>query len=196
MRLVPLSLALLGGMTAAAQAAPVEWAVADGGNGHFYELVTTPLTFDQASAAAQASTFMGVSGHLVTITSAAEQAFLDTLNPTNIDAWIGASDTDHEGVFEWVTGPEAGQVFWTAADGTITYSNWNSGEPNNWGSSGEDFVEGWFGGQADWNDIAGTASNAYIVEYSISAIPLPAALPLLALGLGALGYAGRRQRQN
>ncbi|WP_424974486.1 lectin-like protein [Dinoroseobacter sp. S124A] len=190
---IALTAALIAGLPLAATAAPVQWSTADGGNGHYYELITTKKTFADASAAAQASTHAGLSGHIVTITSAEEQAFLDDLNTNQMEAWIGASDTDEEGVFAWITGPEAGTVFYTTTDGAQTYANWNPGEPNDWGS-GEDYVEGWFGGAKDWNDIKASNKNAYIVEYSVVApIPLPAALPLMLLGLGALGYARKRK---
>ena len=41
----------------AAQATPVQWQVEEGGNGHWYELVTseTILTWHEAQAAAEAS---------------------------------------------------------------------------------------------------------------------------------------------
>ena len=54
-----------------------------------------------------------------------------------------------EGTWKWVTGEE-----WT-------YSNWNSGEPNN--SGNEDGLE-FYAHTGKWNDIPTTSSDAYILE--------------------------------
>ena len=47
-----------------------------------YKFISGFFSFDQAIAAAQAQTFNGVSGHLVTITSASENAFVLSLIAT------------------------------------------------------------------------------------------------------------------
>ena len=54
------------------------------------------------------------------------------------DVWLGYTDRAQEGV--WV---------WASSTCSSTYSNWNAGEPNDWGD-GEDcgYVEGGGG----WND--------------------------------------------
>ena len=79
---------------------------------------------------------MTLGGHLVTINDAAENAWVvDTF--AHYDGvirplWIGLTDRDSEGNFQWVSGQ------------SFTYSNWNvlSGEPNNSGGSGyeEDYT--------------------------------------------------------
>lgn len=89
-------------------------------NGHSYQVVwytggsSTDRSFATALAAAAASTHNGVPGHLVTITSPAEQLFLEVTFPATIlgEGWIGASDAAVEGEWRWITGPEAGQLFW------------------------------------------------------------------------------------
>src|SRR4051812_34903349 len=97
-------------------AGPTEWSTADGGNGHFYEFISYEAITSWTSARDDAASmfFNGTAGHLVTITSAAEDAFLltnfgsyigdpNTGVPGNF-AWIGLSDAASESTFQWVTG--------------------------------------------------------------------------------------------
>ncbi|MCC2096496.1 MAG: VCBS domain-containing protein [Hyphomicrobiales bacterium] len=126
-------------------------------NGHYYAYVAGGLTFAEASLAAEAA-----GGHLATITSAEENNFLkETFGSTG---WIGASDANAEGVWQWVEGPEAGQTFWQGS--TVTYDSWYSAEPNNAGN--EDYAVLFGGGLSGfWNDIPGTRSDVgYYVEIS------------------------------
>ena len=174
--------ALLAG---AAQGAPVQWNSGAGANGHWYDIVFSALTWGQAEAAAASMTNLGQTGYLATVTSAEEQAFLNALNPNNTGAWLGGTDQNVEGTWEWITG-EA----WT-------YNNWYSGEPND--QFGEDYLAGWWSGTTFWNDLpgpnyAGSNIRAYIVEYNTAAVPLPAGLPLLIGALGVLGLAARRRK--
>ena len=168
-------------------AAPVQWTTASGGNNHWYELVTgtTWIGWLAANSAATGSTFMGMTGYLASITSAAEDVFVSALNLAGFDAWLGGSDSVSEGIWTWTTGEAWG------------YTNWNGGEPNN--SGNEDYLAGWQNAGA-WNDCnescySGLVSS-YVVEYApkISAVPLPAALPMMVVGLGALGLIGRRRK--
>ena len=88
------------------------------GTGHYYEIVSSTKTWPQAKAAAEASTLYGLSGYLATITSQAENDFLE--NKIGADAWIGGSDSSTytsnshpvtEGTWEWVSGPDNGNTF-------------------------------------------------------------------------------------
>ena len=169
-----------------ALAAPVQWDA----NGHYYELVNTHMTYHDASAAAAASEHEGVKGHLVTITSKAERLFLDALNPHTHDVWLAASDRETEGVWKWIEGPEAGTVFYTVLGGAEGYENWYRNEPNDW-RTGEDYAEGWWRGQT-WNDVSASNRNRFIIEYSVSAIPLSGSLPLLLTGFAGLAFLRRR----
>jgi hypothetical protein len=188
------------GTASAVSAAPVQWEVASGGNGHWYEFVTSAFGFvGDLEALAEASTFMGMSGYLVTITSQAEQDFLNSIWPGPLGSAdgerydfgnnfaIGISDRDEEGVFRYIGGPEAGQI--------ISYTNWNPDEPNDF-MEGEDYALGWWEntGNGGWND-ANFAGGGYIVEYSAapSVIPVPGALPLLLSGLAAVGFTRLRR---
>ena len=83
----------------------VEWAVADGGNGHAYEYVRSPGTWAAARDAAAGRSFRGVAGHLVTIGSPAENTVVVNLRGNgDLRAWIGLTDEANEGTFTWITG--------------------------------------------------------------------------------------------
>ncbi|NQU76220.1 MAG: PEP-CTERM sorting domain-containing protein [Planctomycetes bacterium] len=102
-------------------AAPVQWRLSDGGNGHFYEIMPDQtLSWTAAGSTAQAA-----GGYLATITSQAEQTFIENIfdsGPTGSGGyWFGLNDSLLEGDFRWVT------------DEPLAYTNWNSGEPNNAG---------------------------------------------------------------
>lgn len=109
---------------------------------HFYRYVKkTDITWKEARDSAANMQYYGLQGYLVTITSAVENDFIWT----KIDGigWIGASDEENEGAWKWVTGPEAGTLFWQGAVNGYRvngeYSNWAAGtEPNNAGD--EDFA--------------------------------------------------------
>lgn len=151
-------------------------------NGHFYELIRRDnTTWDVAKEIAEKRTYRGLSGYLVTITSPEENDFL-MLNFEAGTIWLGASDGEEEGVWKWVVGPEAGQVFWRGdgAGKAEAYANWDRNEyfhePNNMNE--EDFLV-WssrspFGqGRPDaprgtWNDqgVERTADQV-IVEFSL-----------------------------
>ncbi len=81
-------------------------------NGHTYAVYNDSMTWQEAKAACEA-----MSGYLVTITSAEEQAFIETLleNGTKKQYWIGLISDGNQ---EWVTGEE------------FSYSNWDAKEPN------------------------------------------------------------------
>lgn len=187
---------------ASAHAAPVQWTTGSGGNGHWYDFVVVPggISAPAAEAAAESSSFMGLGGYLATITSAAEQSFLNTVWPGAGTVsgqfggysyfLIGASDRDTEGTFEWIGGPEEGDA--------LVYTNWDSGEPNNLGD--EDYTVAWWEDSTTgaWNDggsgVSDTSIRAYLVEYSIAPVPVPAGLPLLLAGLGGLAMLRKRKR--
>src|SRR5262245_61233653 len=132
-------------VTQAANLTFFQWAVADGGNGHYYALTQTTETWLSAEAEA-----VGLGGHLASITSQGEQdflvnTFLSGANGQNV-YWPGLTDQAVEGTFVWTSGED------------VTYTNWQSGEPNNF-LGVEDFVAiNWhfsfnIGSFATWNDL-------------------------------------------
>ncbi len=96
--------------------------------------------------------------------------------------------------WHWVTEPGGPIPF--------TFTNWLPGEPNNHSVFRfgqfltEDYLQWQIINNSGWNDLPVTDVSQYtIVEYSTSAVPIPAALPLLAAGLGAMGFQGWRRRK-
>lgn len=190
-----------------AGAEPMQWDVSSGGNGHFYELFRTSVSWTDARDAAAAMAFMGDTGYLATITSLEENNFLVStfdlsstagVDPNNAFAWIGASDMDSEGDWRWVVGPEAGIQFYDKATDLPTspfnFAPWGILEPNNAGGI-EDFAAVNLGLtqtgsgtlRGEWGDTAGNVVG-YIVEYSV---PEPGTAVIL-MGLGVLGLTTRR----
>ena len=183
------------GAAAAALALPSTAHAASFFNGHYYEFVNTNLSWQDALAAAAAAPSMaGYTAHLVTITSAAEDAFVKTLAGSAVYVWAAGTDEAEEGVWKWAAGPEAGQTFYIQGMGIQPgYSNWNGGEPNNLGN--EDYLHINANAPNNWNDIYATfPSGGYVVEYS-NAVPEPATWAMLVLGFGVVGGVMRR-RQN
>lgn len=129
------------------------WRPSVGGNGHFYEYVKPAIfSWNAANAAANARSLMGRAGHLVTITSAGENAFVTALKGTgDLRAWIGLTDLDGSNTWDWVTGEP------------FVYSSWNGGEPNN--MTFEHWVE--IHASGGWNNVTETFNlmQGYLVEY-------------------------------
>ncbi len=101
----------------------VLWSRANGGNDHWYRLVSEPATlgFEEAATAAAA---LVPGSHLATVTSAGENAFIASL-AARIDpigqslVWIGGvqepGSSEPSGGWGWVTGEEFGYTNWYAS---------------------------------------------------------------------------------
>ncbi len=138
----------------------------NGVNGHFYRPITTGNTYTGARTAAEATTFKGQTGYLVTITSADEDAFIYN-NVPQMQIWFALTDEVTEGRWVIDAGPEKGTIIKTSNGQTAgniqgQYNNWAGGEPNN--SGNEDYaVTKWNGTQ--WNDLPNGFYNPYVIEY-------------------------------
>jgi hypothetical protein len=110
-------------------------------NGHSYYRSTGSAYWSTAK-----SNCAAMGGHLVTVTTSGENAFIYNLWPSG---WIGLTDEVTEGTWKWVTGE------------TYSYTSWNSGEPNNAGN--EDYVQ--FVGAGKWNDLPNAVSLPYVLEF-------------------------------
>jgi hypothetical protein len=139
----------------------------NGVNGHFYKPVSTGVYYTAARAAAEATTFKGQKGYLVTITSADEDAFIyNNVPQTNI--WFALTDEASEARWVIDAGPEKGTLIKInngQTNGNIPgqYNNWANGEPNN--SGNEDYAVTKWGGGSQWNDLPNTFNCPYVIEY-------------------------------
>jgi hypothetical protein len=110
-------------------------------NGHSYYRSTGSAIWTTAK-----QNCINMGGHLVTVTTAAENTFIFGLWPSG---WIGLTDEVTEGVWQWVTGE------------AYSYTSWNPGEPNNAGN--EDYVQ--FVGGGKWNDLPNNQNLPYVLEF-------------------------------
>ena len=132
-------------------------------NGNFYRLVREPVSFEAALQAAGSTTLNGTVGHLVTITSEAEnqalwKAFVEPSDGVQAATpWIALSDKAQEDTWIWQAGPEQGAE--------ALYQPWATGEPSN--HSDEDHaVLHWQREAGGWFDYSAERRDQwYIVEF-------------------------------
>ena len=144
------------------KAGPIQWTVAEGGNGDWYDLVMPDTyqysyTWTQARAAADSMTWDGLQGYLAAVTTPEESEFLRDnfssqlsdngplnpgVGPTNSKyAWIGLFAPTPTSAFQWVTGEP------------VDFTDWAPGEPNYYGTADWQFVHYWdrdFGSGPSW----------------------------------------------
>ncbi|WP_348797723.1 T9SS type B sorting domain-containing protein [Flavobacterium adhaerens] len=145
-------------------------------NGHYYEYVPSlGISWTAARDAADVRTYYGLKGYLATLTAADESQLAGAQAPGA--GWIGGTDASKEGEWKWVTGPEAGTVFWNGkGNGTSpNYANWNSPNEPNDSNNNEDYAhitDPSVGNPGTWNDLPVQGDppgpyhpKGYIVEY-------------------------------
>jgi hypothetical protein len=133
---------------------PIQWRVADGGNGHWYQVLSQNLIWPNAKIECERR-----GGHMATITSAAENAFI--LNGLALGPFAYQI-----GAFQPIEACEPG-CLWTWVTGEAwNYVNWFPGEPNDANATvGEDWSVLW-GTTGQWNDIGPGGGNSTIIEWS------------------------------
>lgn len=120
--------------------------------GSTYFRSNSNLTAENAHLAA-----LALGGHLVTISDAAENAFITGI--TTSEDIIGLTDRDSHGTYKWVTNEP------------LTYTNWAGGEPSCLvpvcgGSGQEDWtVTNFLSMPGIWNDYLNFQARRYIVEF-------------------------------
>lgn len=133
--------------------------------GHSYNFLPTVSSWTNARNGAVAQ-----GGYLSAIGSQGENDFLNALAGGG-RLWIGLSDHASENNYVWVNGE------------TVSYTNWNPGEPNRsaWNA---DYIEMYSSGK--WNDRKNSANRGYVTEFDtpiagvgrISGSPSGATLPV------------------
>ena len=176
------------GIVMTANAVPVQWSIADGGNGNWYDAISYSSNWENAKIDAQSR-----GGYLATLTSANENAFVWNNLPYNLYFLGGYQinrDSEPSGNWAWVTGEP-----WN-------YTNWHPNEPNDgvgYPTPHEEYLE--FKGITtigEWNDIYDVTRDGYIIEYKSNPMSVPDASVMLLLGtslIGLLGF-GRRSKRS
>jgi hypothetical protein len=162
------------------QPAPVSF------DGRYYQVViANKISWDAARAAAEQRTFQGVQGHLATIGSAEEDAFIHKLRQqvlkrshpplSGSELWVGgyqvpcATTTPEPACgWLWLNGESIAPT-----NSAVPYTNWLNGEPNNerrrpgpFTRASEDHLAIGLQGAFGWND-EGQLGNVwgYVIEY-------------------------------
>ena len=177
-----------------AGAIPVQWTVASGGNGHWYDVVgggfngvAQQFFWDEAKADAE-----NRGGYLATPTSLGEWNFIKS----NYTTWLGPTDPGgYQSRMGWLgayqtnpSGPNLDSWTWITGE-PWSFTAWHGGEPN--GGGNENHLVTWFHEGSGWNDVYANPFRYYI-EYDTNPIPEPS--NALLLGLGLVGFAVRGRR--
>jgi hypothetical protein len=192
-------------------AAPIQWAIADGGNDHWYEVVSAEgISWNAARSAALSMYYDGLQAHLATLTSEEELTFLDgVIQDQGLgEMYVGgyqnpSNEPDPKAGWTWVNGEgwfPGYDNYGLGADPNVPFAHWNGNEPNDaYGTASEQWLGvGW--AARSFNDEGNVANiDGYIVEYdptTISDVPdTSVTAPLLGGALALLMMVYRRIRK-
>jgi hypothetical protein len=165
--------------------------------GHYYDAIafSSGITWNDAKTFAGNSIYLGMNGHLATITSADENSFIVNslggplaITTFFLGGYQPAGSPEPGGNWQWITGE------------TWSFTNWVPGEPNNTYSGGAIFnsqttstseeVLHFFLSGGQWNDVPLMSGwGGLIVEYEPTPVPLPSSMLFFGTGLvGLIGY--------
>ncbi|MEN9640315.1 MAG: hypothetical protein RLZZ262_2184, partial [Bacteroidota bacterium] len=122
-------------------------------NNHKYFRSNASFTWTNARANA-----LDLGGHLATLSSAGENAFLAGLGLH----WIGYTDQAVEGTWVWTNGEP------------VVYTNWFAGEPNN--AANDDYARINWAGSNQWDDQPASTTAPYILEFDCPVVTRTAGL--------------------
>ncbi len=159
-------------VTVNADVAPLADGVVRMGDSYYRYVAQRGISWEDAYAAAKQSYVNGLQGYLMTIEDALEHNFVYQA-VGSVNGWMGGLRTDNTAydadtfaaskgsTWVWVCGPSSGEAI------SSIYTNWKSGEPNNYGNN-EWAAQYGYGANGMWNDLSTTNSSigGYFVEYT------------------------------
>ena len=141
---------------------PVQWRIADGGNGHWYKVEGTRFDFQTWISRARA-----VGAYLAEVDSAAENALCFGLARADRAAWYLPETGFGQGPYVGSRRDQNG--FWAHISGApMLYNGWCSGQPDNYGGI-QSACTYWapLGQPSDcWDDVSPQFLNSAIIEWS------------------------------
>jgi hypothetical protein len=188
----------------------VQWTVAEGGNGNYFEVLSAPggITWSGASAIATAD-----GGYLASITSAAENNFVFTLIDNSNDyTQVSTGGGSLRALGPWIGGYRTGSgpsdFAWVNGD-PFGYTDWASGEPSDTNGDENNIQYLYKCGigvspctplAPTWNDLSSSSDTfygqlpvAYVVEFDSAPAPEPATLALGAGGIALIAWMRRKR---
>ena len=149
------------------------------GTNHYYLFVKGSFTLNQARQLAESQSYLGLKGHLATISSEQENSWLKSVSPHMI-SWVGAIDAGPDQVnrrnWVWQAGQEINAKFtvcsadfWanSCTNYAGTFNDWNTstGQPDGRGQDlGMVFAPGYYAG-GSWFDAPPSEQDGYLVEF-------------------------------